>query len=187
MVSPPPTPFLPTAKERRAALEDVAYEMEQLIGTTQYLASKGPRLDKSATEEPAEILDANVYLEAFLLHVRVLLDFLEHAQRGVRNKQELDDVLATDYGFPARPINIDAALRTRLNQDLAHLSYSRTKRLGEAKDWHLDVMARPVLERFDEFAAHILAQDDSAHPEGGRERFEVIRTMIGNLLAGSEA
>jgi hypothetical protein len=128
------------------------------------------------------------YLESFLLHIRVLLDFFEHSKRSVRRGNELDDVLVLDYGLPAEPIGIPQLLRQRLNQDLAHLSYSRTQRQGADRDWFPELMARPLLTRCDVFAKHLLKGAAPLElPDAGRARYNEIRQLVAALLQASEA
>jgi hypothetical protein len=129
-------------------------------------------------ESPSSILIDNVYLECFLLHIRVLLDFLERSTRSQRKGVELDDVLALDYGLPPQPIGLEHRLRQRLNQDVAHLSYSRTQRQEASKDWFPAAMALPVLARCDAFAAHVIPLGPPTVSEPVRERFEAIRDLI---------
>jgi hypothetical protein len=137
-------PFTPTQEEKASALSDVAYEVEQIL----YDLNSLKRLDNPTSTNQLEV---NAHLEALLLHTRVLLDFFEHPTR------EQDDVLATDYEFSARDIGIDGKFRGRLNKDLAHLTYSRQKRLGDAKSWNIAELLSPLLERFSEFADHVVA------------------------------
>jgi hypothetical protein len=47
-------------------------------------------------------------------------------------------------------------------------------------------MAIPVLVRCEAFAQHVLAGDVISVADPLRPRFDAIRTMIGDLLAGSE-
>lgn len=81
----PLTKFTPTHPQLVAAIDDVAYEVEQLIGICHHLTNHGPVPVGAAPETQRAIVDANVYLEAFLLHVRVLSDFFEARARSKRN------------------------------------------------------------------------------------------------------
>ena len=130
-------PYKPTADELLKALDAVYYEIKQLVD-----------MITPTTGHPA--LD-NAVVESRLLHVRNLLDFFAYDAR--RN----DDVLAAHYAFPLNPVTIDRTYESRLNKDLAHLTYSRTLRTQATKPWPVRMVVAPVLERCSEFIAHILA------------------------------
>ncbi len=78
----PLTTFSPTPNQLADALDEIAYEIEQLIGICFQLIQHGPGPEEATTDNQEAILDSNVYLEAFLLHVRVLLDFFEYSKRS---------------------------------------------------------------------------------------------------------
>ena len=179
------TTFTPSQTQLTGALDDIAYETEQLIGICFHMIRHGPGPEQATAENQEAILTANVYLEAFLLHTRVLLDFFESRTRSSRHGNELDDVLALDYGFPATPVGIDRRLRERINQDLTHLSYSRTLRQGSAKDWLPEPMARALLARCDEFAAHLQRGRGTSVPDATRVRYSDIRRLVAELLRTS--
>jgi hypothetical protein len=181
------TTFTPTQKELADALDDIALEIEQVIGICLHMIHHGPGPEQATAENQEAILEANVYLESFLLHARVLLDFFERPKRSVvrRGKElkELDDVLALDYGLPAEPIGIPQLLRDRLNKDLMHLSYSRTQRQGADRDWFPEPMARALLTRCDVFAEHLLKGAAPVElPEAGQARYHEIRQLVAALL-----
>lgn len=134
--------YVATDGAKECALGHVFYEMQQLWLSSQLVSP--------------EPLIMNAYLESMLVHVRVLLDFFEHEHRSAHGsgagRRENDDVLSLDYGFPARPIDLDGQYRARLNKDLVHLSYSRNeRRLPDGKMWHRAVVVRPLVERCVEF------------------------------------
>ena len=129
-------PYRPTADELLKALDAVYYEIKQLVD-----------MIAPTTGHPA--LD-NAVVESRLLHVRNLLDFFAFDSR------KNDDVLGTHYGFPLSPVAIDETYDSRLNKDLAHLTYSRTKRTQATKPWPVHLVVVPVLKRCSEFIAHIL-------------------------------
>jgi hypothetical protein len=129
--------YVPTAEELSKALDDVYYEIWQLAFLAALSASE-PWLN-------------NAILESRLLHVRNLLHFFEGSLR------RKDDVLATDYGFPASAIAVEALYRERLNKDLTHLTYSRTRRSASDRAWPHDRVIAPVLARCHSFAEHVLA------------------------------
>ena len=69
----------------------------------------------------------------------------------------MDDVLAIDYGFAARKVEIGSRYRERLNKDLAHLTYSRGERELEEKYWPINQIVPPILIRSREFIKHLLS------------------------------
>ena len=138
--------FSPTPHQKQTILEAFFYEVEQL-------------LDASSTKTHNTCLN-NALLESTLVHARILLDFYERPTRTIRHegKQqiEMDDVLAVDYGFPARQVEIPPVERERLNKDLAHLTYSRADRRPEDKGWDYRKVVYPILTRSKEFIEHLL-------------------------------
>ena len=133
--------YTPTDDELSKGLDAVFYEIQQLAFTAM-LSTPDAGIN-------------NAIVESRLLHVRTLLDFLE-----CREKQQ-DDVLAVHYGFPSRTIKIEAVYRKRLNKDLAHLTYSRTRRTQSDKPWPHSRVVVPVLKRCHLFAEHVLATRSS--------------------------
>jgi len=125
-------PYIPSDHDKAKALDAVFYEIDQIVFLFSHL--KNPSLEPALT---------NVYLDALLVHIRALLDFYEKTKR----KQGGDDVLAGDYGFSAKSINIDKCYRDRLNKDLAHITYSRVKRTPSTKGWPLHLILFPILLR----------------------------------------
>ncbi len=129
--------YRPKADELLKALDAVYYEIKQLVD-----------MIAPTTGHPA--LD-NAVVESRLLHVRNLLDFFAF---DARNN---DDVLAAHYAFPLKPVTINSTYDSRLNKDLAHLTYARTRRTQVTKSWPVHLVVAPVLQRCSEFIAHILA------------------------------
>ena len=152
------TPYVPSQGEKVAALADVAYEAEQIL----QLCSNWP-------QQPG--LQQNAWLEATLIHARQLLDFFEHSKRSIYRDRENDDVLAADFGFGHQPVAIDAPFRERLNEDLAHLSYSRQQRIGAAKSWDLTKL-QPLLQRASQFAEHVTTTWRSSLAPGEAQRWD---------------
>jgi hypothetical protein len=146
-------PYTPTPTETAAALSDVAYEIEQILGGL-------------VTWAPTDPVTHNARLEALLLHTRVVLEFFEHSRR------ERDNVLAIDYQFSARAVPLDSKLRERLNKDLVHLTYSRQQRLGPAKNWNLKQLLTPLLECSRQFADHVVATRLNSLPADQQERWQ---------------
>lgn len=131
-------PYLPTEEEKLNGLDNVYYEILQLLGTM------GPKIGDPTLD--------NAVLESRLVHVRTLLDFF------ARLHHEQDDVLAAHYGFPLSPIVLDPIFVDRLNKDLAHLTYSRTQRTMSMKGWPVAKVVVPTLSRCKEFIDYILTE-----------------------------
>lgn len=77
-------------------------------------------------------------------HARVLYAFLETPTE----RRLGDDVLAADFGFPAKRIELADDDRVRLNKDLFHFSYQRLRHDAESKKWPNSIIGsllEPVL------------------------------------------
>jgi len=83
----------------------------------------------------------NALLESYLLHIRILIDFLINTER-----LKDDDVLAIDFfedidGWKAIIAPKKERLETlkkRLNKELAHLTYTRANKKPEERGWTLN-------------------------------------------------
>jgi hypothetical protein len=158
-------PYVPSPAEKAAALEDVAYEIEQIVE----LLSPWP-------SSPS--LQQNAWLEATLVHSRQLLDFFEDSNRSKRHGRENDDVLAVDFQFVAASIALDDQFRERLNKDLVHLSYSRQKRRPANKGWDLGKL-QPLLERSRDFAEHVVSRWAGALTSAELSRWKALHGRLG--------
>ena len=94
----------------------------------------------------------------------------------------------SDYAFPATSVGIGESLTQRINQELTHLSYSRTARQDDNSNWVREPMARALLTRCAAFAAHLLS-DSSRHllTQNTKARFEQIQRLIEELLRAPKA
>lgn len=136
----------PTSQEKSAALKHVYYEIAQLLSTS----TRAFRGEASTWRTESRTVEY-AFLESCLLHLRNLWYFFETEER----RREGDRVLAVDYGFPARQVvGIDRSYLGRLNEDLAHLAYSRVRRVGW--EWPLDKTVLPMLTLSSEFVEHLL-------------------------------
>jgi|GEM_PF-2059992 len=90
---------------------DVVYEVQMLIHTADSLPG--------GRREVRSVADRNVFLESFLLHARVVDEFL-------RSTPKRDDVAAFHYlsAWTGGPM-LSAAERTAIDKQLAHLTASR--------------------------------------------------------------
>jgi hypothetical protein len=180
-----PSKYEPSKELVSDALNDIVYEMEQLIGN--YLLRMRLNDRNWAPRDPLEsAIQPNVYLEGFLLHFRVLLDFFERPNRSSRRDQELDDVLCSDFSFSPAKVDLDGQIRNRINQEVAHLSYSRTLRTDESRHWLTGPMIAPILRRCDSFAVHVLGSPVISVPGAVRQRLKDVRSAVALVLANSE-
>src|SRR5437870_3296987 len=114
-------PFSPSEGQKTNALDEVFYEIEQLVSLATHR-----NFDRNLN---------NAVVESNLLHLRNLRDFFNHL-----DYREKDEVLASDYGFPHSPIDIHRKYSERLNKDLAHITYSRVSRSEADKAWPYDLV-----------------------------------------------
>jgi hypothetical protein len=128
--------YVPSAGELDGGLEHVFYEMWQLV----FLVDK--RCPITGFN--------NAILESRLTHVRNLLDFFEHPPTPN------DDMLCSHFGFSSSRVNIEQKYRDRLNKDLSHLTYSRTRRGRSEKPWPHKEVILPLLKRCRSFAERLL-------------------------------
>ena len=87
------------------------------------------------------------------MHTRVLLDFFQKPNRKKK------DVLAIDYDFGLQQIDIEDKYKTRLDTELAHLTYSRLERGPMEKDWDLSPIMQKMISPIKEFINHLLKSD----------------------------
>lgn len=72
--------------------------------------------------------DLRIHLESFLLHARNLFDFLTTSTRDRDKKAEKfndKDVIAADFINQKIQVNFPENIKTRINRQLQHISYSR--------------------------------------------------------------
>jgi hypothetical protein len=88
----------------------------------------------------------NALLESFIIHVRVLIDFLYAEQ------PRADDVVAADYFYPSdewdklRPLQSETLKKARIrtHKELAHLTYERLNVTPETKPWAFSEIANEI-------------------------------------------
>lgn len=136
------TKFVPTTHQLNETLGHIFYEIAQITETLSIMADS--------------IVVNNALVEARLIHIRALLEFFQQKIRMVRRNDELDDVLASDYGFDHCTVGIDQPYTERLNKDLAHLTYSRASRLPSDKPWPYDKVIMPMLKCCERFGEHLI-------------------------------
>lgn len=138
----------PTRSDVALILPHIRYEIEKAFITPRH-----------------NIKDVHLHEAVFLsvlIHARILLSFFESSER------RQDDVLCSDFGFVARPVDLKPENRMRFNKDLMHLTYSRLKHTSESKPWPLQDLMLPLFIRSFEFINHIIQ-----NPPPGAERSEI--------------
>jgi hypothetical protein len=123
-----------------------------------------PRVGTGISTE--EVIEASVLVECFLLHSRVLRDFL------CRSKHKIDDVTAADFvsGWSCPPVSDYYTLdreRERLDKALAHLTATRLQYDSSGKEWDL-VAIREELENIIRRFLNSLPTDKVAWFDGAR-------------------
>ena len=129
----------------------VCYEIERLCECYErWLALQSRR---------AAQREMNDLIELVLLHARAVLDFFEHSgnfKKTKCNKGDTDDdIVADHYEWPARKIRIDRKVKTRINKEIAHLSYFRCGLTKEEKTWHFATFVPILLRQSREFLIHV--------------------------------
>lgn len=98
-----------------------------------------------------ESFERNIFLEAFLLHSRNLIDFLEASGQK-------DDLLVTDFnGKNCQPLNVinlnlDKELKQKINKHLHHLS---KRRLKDKFLWDTQAIYDEIAKGMNKFYAEI--------------------------------
>jgi hypothetical protein len=156
--------YKPQPEQVIAALNDVFYEIDVLLQTTQRAYSNG--------------FVTPVLLESRLLHTRNLIDFFEHEV----GKREKDDVLAEDYGFSHREIMISDSDRQRLNKSLSHITYERVALREQGTiEWPIKDTLLPLLDPCEEFLQHLidtfLQEEKAAYKQEASLRIEYIKSL----------
>jgi hypothetical protein len=136
--------------EMKQAAELVVYEWKQFCW-----ASRGSEEWQTGTGR--DEYEDNSLKEVFLLHARVLRDFLNRSRARLKPYEETD-VLAEDFFDTADPWKKRPTLsyllekKTQLDRALAHLSYDRIsyKERGD-KNWEYESITSELEEAFKMF------------------------------------
>ena len=142
----------PTEQQIADGMRLVHYEMWRLLSVCNLTG-------KTEDEE-------RVYLEAVLVHVRILIEFFA-------KKVPTDDSMHhTHYGVSVPPVELDGNYIRRLHKDLSHLSYDRLKR---HEKWNLKNVIPPVIKRCIDFMRKVLdSPPEGAKPEELRKWEELL-------------
>jgi len=128
--------------------EHVFYEFDMFLWLAQ-VCGRGTTLAAPSQADTARL--SNVLIEAFVVHLRNVIDFL------YLEKPKKTDVIAADFFAPGawerlHPL-ISAALesaRVRANKEIAHLTTDRFTSSPPAKAWDFTALAaelRPLTQR----------------------------------------
>jgi hypothetical protein len=129
--------------------EHVFYECDMFLWLAQ-VCGGGAKLGAPSVPDATRL--NNVLIEAFVIHLRNVVDFL------YLDRPKKTDVVAADFCTasswaatrPAISAALDAA-RTRANKEIAHLTTDRLAARSPAKQWEFSVLAaeiRPLLQLF---------------------------------------
>jgi hypothetical protein len=155
------TRFSPTERDRAMALRCIRYEFTHALMT--------PIHDEFGRPLPAE-----QFLVPWLVHCRNVIAFLQARDR----KGDLDDVIPRDFDFPQRNLELPDGIERRLNKDLAHITYERTHRSSEDKQWSRQMIMPHILPACRAFAAHVL----TAPPQGtSEEEIQAWRSLLADM------
>jgi hypothetical protein len=132
---------------------------------------------KSTSEDQETKNDRRVYNEAFLVHVRNVLDFLylrgnvePHLRRNVERLARTDDVIAEDYpaewklpqgvkigGRPVYDSKEPDDLRHQINKLLSHVTYNRTKLISnlQPERWPVEDIKNDIMGHMEDFRSQL--------------------------------
>jgi len=173
----------PTAEQLKEASHHVMYELSMLAHSFHRLALTETRLRINAelTEyQKHELLkDGYVFLECFLLHARVLSEFLG------KNKGKPDDVRAyhffKDHQMPEELANEnDIPLLKMIHKKLAHITTSRSK--DSQQTWDKVDISNNLIKRLEIFCEKV---DKNRLDDNWKEFDNVIRQFKEHLTNNS--
>lgn len=172
----------PTIEDLQKASEHLHYEFWMMQQLPRMYAMADQEL--SRTQEPhADVrIRANAFLESFLIHARVLMDFM------YPDNPRPDDVLAEEFfDVPDEWTSIRKPfdklsdelqkVKGRVGKEVAHLTYARNEITFEMKQWEFGIIARELSALFDNFLQHVpknklssvWAQAAGESPAGGEK------------------
>ncbi|MGB7434248.1 MAG: hypothetical protein WBR26_01190 [Candidatus Acidiferrum sp.] len=128
--------------------EHLMYELNIL----QWLVEEIPKTSES--------FQLSAYLESFTVHLRALTDFLYPPQAN----PQADDLVAGHFFDAANPWNpgpvpqkLEGA-RTRMNKEVAHITYKRKAGMDPDKPWPVTELFKEILPVLKTFATTASAQ-----------------------------
>jgi len=171
----------PSESQLREGLSFVLYEAYMLAFTANLLKKTEP-IRNLCPEAQGDDYDGlrKAVIESFLLHFRALREFFEKHpdMRQVRNRNEDQSILSSDYGYDAKKLDwLDKLTERRLNKDLAHLDYSRAKR-EDLKKWHTAYLFTHMKRELLKFFTHVMNSKRRDYLTAN-ERWEQVKTTYG--------
>jgi hypothetical protein len=124
------------------------YEFSMLINMTEEIRSS--KYNQGSTV-------SNALIEAFTMHVRIILDFLYEKKKRPDDAVVGDFFSTQDVWLKIRPKMppILNNISKRVNKEVAHLTYSRLKVTPSTKTWHVVDIAKDILKVFDKFLENV--------------------------------
>ena len=144
------------AKRQRRAARHIAYEVREL-GRILSRYEQLPKRDANLQ---------NALLEAYLVHARCLIEFLNGRLRSGARRWDARDIRPTDFTagwLPSGRTNrLDGYLR-RIDGHLAHLTWERVDR-PHRKTWNMLALTREILRHLTRFVDLLDAENSPAGP-----------------------
>lgn len=135
--------------------EHIFYEFDMFLWLAQ-VCGKGAKLGAPTAADATRL--SNVLIEAFVVHLRNVIDFL------YLEKPKKTDVIAADFyapgGWEALRSAISATLesaRVRANKEIAHLTTDRITGSPPAKAWDFTALAEELRPLMQLMAKHAVA------------------------------
>lgn len=136
-------------EEKKAGLKRLLYEIEMFVGI----------FNKNLTTTPDSPIEYNVYLETFLLHARILIEFLTSPPQ----KKDLiaacefgDNIIKYNLSFPEGSVTSKddpdekrLEVNPEINNYLSHLTWRRSRE--KKTEWETSYIAREILEKLEDF------------------------------------
>ena len=159
-------PNIPSVNDRAQILSHVRYELSQCFIIP-------------ARHQSDWHLEESVFL-AILIHARILLTFFESSDR------RRDDVLCSDFGFPASRIPLSPEARLRFNKDIVHLTYSRLRHTPETKPWPVMEILRPLFDRSVAFMSHVVLNPPAGADPRELDEWKALLNVFSGALSGQK-
>lgn len=156
------------------ASKHVAYEIERLYGA---LYDLDALLRARYGGADTSLWTHDALIESWTIHVRNMMHFLRAA------KPQPDDVLARDFFtgaewqklLPRRPRDdAEKHIDRRINKDIVHLTYARTKVTPQTKSWQVGAITTKVGAELQIFLNHVPM--DRVEPNFHRRALDALRT-----------
>lgn len=150
--------FVETYKRYKKLKKDTASITDVIdatgLATEKSLFSVVHLMQQSSHQEQDTLIEENVYLESFLLHLRNLIEFLYS-----RSEKYPDDIIARNFydseikycqSIGEKPHMFSQAFMKKLHQKLAHLTSSRVNE-SEKKGWNTKEIYNTIMPSIKNF------------------------------------